>query len=259
MSGATNGFVDLPCEVGHVIELVMPPSLDGAVRARILASGPICDEADGMAEPMYRALCGTSPRALIAPRQVHGAEIAPAELSRALPHRDDADGLHLDRSFDGADSVAASLRYADCAPVVLASARPRPWCMILHSGFKGTTLAILTRAFELAQNFYGELDPSSLHVWIGPSICVECYTRRLDDPSTAGAMRTWHEANFERRGDVVHFDIRREIASQASDVGVLADNVYTYPRCTACCGDGLYSYRRGDLRRRMLLVAELTS
>ncbi len=40
----------------------------------------------------------------------------------------------------------ASLRFADCCPVVIASDSPEPWMLLLHSGFVGTVKNIVGRS-----------------------------------------------------------------------------------------------------------------
>ncbi|MDL2263322.1 polyphenol oxidase family protein [Synergistaceae bacterium OttesenSCG-928-I11] len=194
---------------------------------------------------------------LIAPYQVHGTAIAEARRIWALPQRVMADGVHLDPSFDPASVVTASLRFADCSPIVLTSYEPHPWAIALHSGFQGTTKNIFASAWARAKNFYGSLLPASVSVWLGPAIGPCCYTRRKDDPTTLRACKTWHPANFEKGETFVRFDLHAEIAAQIHGVGIPTENVFRFPLCTCCNTDHLYSYRGGDEKNRMLLLVKL--
>ncbi|HOC82007.1 MAG TPA: laccase domain-containing protein, partial [Synergistales bacterium] len=71
---------------------------------------------------------------LVAPSQVHGTRMIEALPSRSLPARPEGDALLVRRP-----GVFGSLRFADCIPVVGISVRPRPWVLLVHSGFVGTS------------------------------------------------------------------------------------------------------------------------
>jgi Uncharacterized conserved protein len=86
---------------------------------------------------------------LVAPYQVHGTTIIPSSSSFALPLRPEADGVLIDTSSNS----MASLRFADCCPVVIAAYSPEPWMLLLHSGFIGTAKNIVGRSLAgLSEN-----------------------------------------------------------------------------------------------------------
>ena len=195
---------------GVELEFVMPQPLAGKFFARLYARGPLNDEAGGDPARVWSALAPEyGGRPLVAPHQVHGVKIITASESEALPVRSEADGV-----FTGAGCRAlASLRFADCTPVVIAAAGDRPWMAVLHSGFKGTLLNISAAALE---RFGNEDAKEQIWAWIGPRIGGCCYSRREDDPVTREALAKFSPSGARRGGG----DKMRDVA-QALHKGLL--------------------------------------
>ena len=89
----------------------------------------------------------------IIPSQVHGKNILVVNASNvsdyALPLRPEADGILLT-----VPNVTASLRFADCAPVMICG---DSWVMILHSGYKGTALNISGAGLRIAREIFADI------------------------------------------------------------------------------------------------------
>lgn len=253
MSEDSRGFAFKDTKLGAVIDCLMPGGLDSLMSAFFLCRCDANDRANGSAALTAEAAAELGwEMPIVMPSQVHGTEICSASVDIALPKQVEADGVFLSDA-----SVVGALRYADCAPILLASADPHPWMMVLHSGFKGTDANILSKALDRAAHDMGDLDPLRIFAWIGPTICADHYDRKIDDPSTLSAISRWHERNFCVKGSAVAFDIKGEIRSQAEDKGIPSENIFTFPLCTACRNDLFYSYRRGDKRARHALFAKL--
>lgn len=182
----------------------------------------------------------TFPIPHVMPSQVHGKKILVVDegtLSEfSLPSRPEADGVLLT-----VPGVQASLRFADCAPVMLWGS---DWVMILHSGYKGTVLGISREGLELVK---GEAS-----AWIGPCIGRE-YFRKLDDEWTKKGIESFHRENFEIKGENVYFDLAGEIRSQLLDAG-LNDERIILSGIDTLKDERCYSYRKGDIRERMTLI-----
>ena len=175
----------------------------------------------------------------ISPHQVHGKNIIVIDDISGLPERPEADGVLLT-----VPGIGASLRFADCAPVLLWGER---WAMILHSGYKGTVLNISGEGLRMT-------DGKVLGAWIGPCIGYSHYCRDISDEWTQRGLKTFHRHNMEARDGKIYFDLAGEIAEQLKDAGVPEENVrlsgidtFTDNRC--------YSYRRGSKKERMTLYA----
>ena len=189
----------------------------------------------------------------ISPSQVHGANIIHVTDENfadcSLPKRPEADGVLLTTR-----RASASLRFADCAPVMLWGER---WVMILHSGYKGTVLNISGQSLGLLRNLYGDEAARESHAWIGPCIGREHYCRDNVDEWTERGRESFHEENFDERDGKIYFDLAGEIRTQLIDGGLRDDNIsssgidtYTDSEC--------YSYRRGDIKARMMLYVSFT-
>ena len=185
----------------------------------------------------------------VMPSQVHGKNILVVDALNvsdyALPLRPEADGVLLT-----VPNVTASLRFADCAPVMIWG---DSWVMILHSGYKGTALNILSEGLRIAREFFGNVGDS--WAWIGPCIGRE-YFRKINDEWTLRGINSFHRENFCVDGDKVYFDLAGEIASQLLDEGLRRENIALSGINTLtdsrCC-----SYRRGDIHERMTLMARI--
>lgn len=238
---------------GVELEFIMPRELSGKFFARIYARGPLNDEALGDPARVWAAL---SPeyggRPLVAPHQVHGVNIIEAAEGEALPVRSEADGI-----FIGAGCRAlASLRFADCTPVVIAAAGDKPWMTILHSGFKGTLLNISAAALKRYGNGSAK---GKIWAWIGPRIGACCYSRRADDPATREALAKFSQAGVRRAGE----DKMQDIA-QALHKGLIsallapnlrggggADVPAAEPQSARCEDEMIYFDIGGEIRRQL--------
>lgn len=240
-----------------VLDFVLPEELGGLFSVSLYGRGPLLDEAEGKPCVIWEGLDGEIKRGrgLVAPFQKHGVAVVGADAERAMPVRPEADGVYI----DGGSEACASLRFADCAPVVIASAGSKPWILALHSGFVGTVKNISGAALAEALRRNAGTDAGKIYAWIGPAICAECYTRKLGDPSTEKAMRVFSQDNFMVRGDSVNFDIKGEIKRSLTERGVLPGDIYASELCTCCSNDIFYSYRSGDENcRNFLLVTNAT-
>lgn len=185
----------------------------------------------------------------VMPSQVHGKNILVIDDSNiadcSLPLRPEADGVILT-----VPNVIASLRFADCAPVMIWDSS---WVMILHSGYKGTVLNISREGLRVAREIFADVSDSC--AWIGPCIGRE-YFRKISDEWTSRGINSFHRNNYDIDGEKVYFSLADEILTQLVDEGLSRENIIlsgintlTDSRC--------YSYRRGDIHERMTLQARI--
>ncbi len=185
----------------------------------------------------------------IMPSQVHGKNILVADALNvseiARPLRPEADGVIL-----AVPDVIASLRFADCAPVMIWDSS---WVMILHSGYKGTVLNISAEGLRIAREIFADVSNSC--AWIGPCIGRE-YFRKINDEWTARGITSFHRENFVIDGGKVYFSLADEILTQLVDGGLKRENIFLSGINTLtdsrCC-----SYRRGDIHERMTLSVRI--
>lgn len=189
---------------------------------------------------------------LTAPEQVHMTNIVKQSDALFLPERPECDGVFI----NSCDREAACLRFADCTPVILAGSEPEPWILLLHSGFNGTLLNItgesVTKLINSGDIITGK---DKIWAWVGPSICKNCYTRKLSDPKTSIAVNTFSKQNFIVNNEYINFDIKSEIRTQLLNIGIASENIMVSTECTNCCNDKYLSYRAGDKIHRMFIIA----
>lgn len=238
------------------LRLIMPEELTSSFFASIYCRGELMDSTEGDPEKIWNSLSSNFNNVLlVAPYQVHGTHVIPSSSSFALPLRPEADGVLIDSSSDS----MASLRFADCSPVILASDSPEPWMLILHSGFAGTVKNIVGRSLSgLSENKPG-CKGEGIRAWIGPCICKDCYSRKMDDPSTEKAIKVFSPGNYYEKNGMVYFDIKGEIKRQLMQCGLPYDNIYEADGCTLCNNDLYYSYRAGDKGGRIFLLCGNTT
>jgi copper oxidase (laccase) domain-containing protein len=170
-----------------------------------------------------RAELGLAETVLTTVEQVHGNEIAVLDNS-----------LGEDRCFAGADGlvtnrpgVSLGIYVADCCAVFVFDP-VRQAIGLVHSGKKGTELAIVRRAIETMGEHFDSV-PRDLIVQLSPCIRPPHY----------------------------EVDFAREIVRQARAAGV--EQVLDAGRCTACDLQRYYSYRAEKGRTgRMLALLALT-
>ena len=181
----------------------------------------------------------------VVPSQVHDKNIIHVRdenfTSYILPERPKDDGVLLTTA-----KAQASLRFADCAPVMLWG---RDWAMILHSGYKGTVLNISGEGLKLIE------DVKNTCAWIGPCIGREIYCRDIDDEWTRKGLEVFHANNYDVNGNKVYFDLAGEIKTQLLDAGLNENNI-TLSGIDTFKDSRCYSYRRGDIHERMTLTVK---
>lgn len=191
----------------------------------------------------------TLPR--IMPSQIHGKNIITVNDSNiteyALPLRPEADGILLTTP-----NAEASLRFADCAPVMIWG---DSWVMILHSGYKGTVLNISREGLNVVREIFGGEAVKDSCAWIGPCIGRE-YFRKSGDELTVKGIESFHENNYDIDGEKVYFDLAGEIQSQLIECGLDDENI-TLSGINTLTDSRCYSYRRGDIHERMTLHVRL--
>ena len=221
--------------------------------ARLFMRGPLLDGTGGKLNLLQERLAplsvGTLP--LLAPRQVHGVVVLPSDRSLALPSQPDADGILL-TSFE----VEASLRFGDCAPVLVLPSPEwvrcnRPWALLLHSGYKGTVLNIVRAGLLEVERVMGGDAVRSASAWVGPCVSGDSYPRTMEEWTERG-LAVFHPENVRRAGDGhVHFDLAGELRRQLTDCGLDGGRIFLSGMDTvaeAVC----YSHRRGEADRMFL-------
>ena len=229
----------------------LSPCTEGMLSIRLFLRGAAMDLASGFPDRSRELLLDAFPRRepLVAPQQVHGTDVIAASAGTAVPARPHGDGVFLDQC-----GLEASLRFADCFPVIIASDVPAPWIALLHPGYKGTVLNMAGTAGSSLFRREGA-DPSGTWAWIGPGIGKEHYFRKRDESWTRRGIESFSPQHVFEEGDDVYFDLGGEIRRQLRDAGIADEMICSIPLCTFRDNDVCYSYRKGDRESRLFLLA----
>jgi copper oxidase (laccase) domain-containing protein len=235
-----------------------------AADIRFFMRGALLDGTDGRALPMRERLIPLLGERvpMIAPRQVHGTKILDSIEENVTGTNGapapEADGILLDTP-----GMEASLRFADCAPVVVAPRTGEPWLLLMHSGYKGTVQNIVKAGLEKVRERYGSGAVSSACAWVGPCVGGANYPRDREEWTERG-LAVFHAENVRvggreanSGGEKVFFDIAGELKRQLLDAGVGEERILLSGTDTVECRDRCYSYRGGDREDRMFLWARL--
>ena len=211
------------------IEYFSPLSAFGNIRHGFIVRIPGIDVSADKAEALqrldaihrnYRDQIGIGNWPLLTAQQVHGDKIA--VIDRPLDH---------DHQFSGCDGLitnqpkhALGIHVADCGAVYIVDPKT-PAIGLVHSGKKGTELAIAAKAIAQMQQHFGSI-PANLIVELSPCIRPPHY----------------------------EIDFASAIVEQCRAAGV--KNIHDSGICTACDVDRYYSYRaeKGKTGRMLALL-----
>ncbi len=246
-----NGFVQAEINGQKRLDLLMPLELKDLFTASIYCRGDFMDSSEGDPLKIWELLSYKYNNIkLVAPYQTHGTNIIASASEHALPFRPEADAILIDSASDS----AGSLRFADCAPVVISSAFPDPWMLLVHSGFVGTVKGISELSLETVSRLKRGVDLRKTYAWIGPCICGKCYSRKIGDPATQSAAGLFSPENYFLRNEMIYFDIKEEIKNRLLLFGIQGENISSWDDCTLCGDGSYYSYRGGDQKSRIFLI-----
>lgn len=220
-----------PVLVDRTLEPLAPHLFTGRAR-RFTAPGDAAD---------YAALglaLDVAPDRIVRVRQVHGRSVL-------IVRPGDAPGI----AGEDADAVvclmpgvAASVRVADCVPILIGDAGGRVVAAI-HAGWRGTCAGIAGAAIGAIAD--EGIPPGDLVAAIGPSIGACCY--QVDDRvrTTFLGMTPDAVAWFTEDGPGYwRLDLARANADQLEDAGLPPEAIHLSAVCTADQPEACFSHRR---------------
>ena len=170
--------------------------------------------------------------------QMHGVDVKVVESDEDIANTEERfDALVSDRL-----STLVGVKTADCVPILIGDPRSGSFAAV-HSGWKGTTAAIVTKTVEKLQNEYGA-DPANMIVAIGPSASVENYEVGTNVIEAFGARFSDSRKYFRptRPGHAL-VDLKLANTDLLVGAGVRSGNIFIAPFCTIGRVDLFFSYR----------------
>ena len=174
---------------------------------------------------------------VITANQVHGEAIL--KVSNGTGKRAGVgDGLMTD-----APNLVLGVMAADCVPVLLLEP-DRKVAAAVHAGWRGTAAGIAAKAVTRIREEY-RIDPSALHVAMGPSIGPCCYEVGNEVAEQIGAnLREALRGAWRADGPKGRLDLPAINEAQLVSVGVQRSQIRSLGPCTACNVEEFFSYRK---------------
>lgn len=223
------------------------PSLRHGFLGRVHGLGPGAFDLATIRDRL--AAAGETPDAVLAARQVHGADVLSPEhpAFAALDWQDGAARLPAaDALVTAAAGVFLTVRTADCVPVLLLAPAARAVAAV-HAGWRGTLAGVVEHAVAALGDRYGARPPT-IQAAVGPAIGGCCYEFGVEH--FAGfvarygeeARRAWTPPGADpARG---HLDVRTLVTLALTRSGVDPGAIHLLGLCTAETPEALHSYRR---------------
>jgi len=195
----------------------------------------------------YRLLMtaiGAAERTLLKVHQMHGCQVA---IDGELAGTSAEENFPIWNSSRMADAIVttnphhlASVRVADCVPVLLSAADGSAVAAV-HAGWRGVVGGVVKNALEQLR---GIRPNTPILAAIGPCIGMEAFEvgpEVLEAFETLLGTRAPMVRRFNGKGNV---DLRQCIAYQLQSAGVSDSQIDTTDRCTARHGAEFFSHRR---------------
>ena len=194
--------------------------------------------------------------------QVHGADVRVVNsVAEAKPAEDQlGETIYCDAIVSNADHVLASVKTADCVPVLIGDPRTRSFAAV-HAGWRGTLASAAIAGVKRLTDEYGAR-PEDLRVAIGASAGPCCYEVGSDviDAFTSRFPDTVKLFTRTRPGHAF-VDLITANREQLESVGVRPERIHLLPLCTMCRTDLFFSYRNekklhGKVGRLMAVIGK---
>lgn len=190
------------------------------------------DRPEHVAENLRRARAALGVDAILFLSQVHGADVV--EVGD-----DDTEASFVARQGDAVlaarPGVAAAVRVADCAPVLVGATRSGA-ALAVHAGWRGAVAGVVTAGVTRLRARVGD---EPLVAAIGPHISRDAF--EIGDDVAAEIARASRVDVIDRAGAKPRADLRAMLAAELAALGVEVDHV---EGCTLGDRARFFSFRR---------------
>ncbi len=208
-------------------------------------------------ERRLAAAFGIAPESIRWVRQVHGDGIAFAE---ALPPTVGTGAtIEADAVIAETAGLAAAIKIADCAPVLVA-AEDASAVAAIHAGWRGTAADIVGKTISTLRARHPR---ARWRAWIGPCIgrgAFEVGPEVVDALVAAGAAPGDFSEPYERAGQSRRrADLKAILVRQLERAGLDPRQIAVDPACTFTERERFFSHRRDGRTGRMAALVMIAS
>lgn len=169
-------------------------------------------------------------RSLTLARQVHGTTV------RIVDDAQRGSGAEHPASYLAPADALLTLRpgitlgvfTADCIPLLLLDPITG-WIGTVHAGWKGVVRGIIPKTIAVLKR--QGVQSNNLRVWLGPCICVECYSTSDGVRARAFAKILGTRAKASAEG-IYHIDLRNAAFKQLRKLGIRTAHIDVSTACT---------------------------
>lgn len=210
----------------------------------------------------YRRFCaalGADVERLVMTHQVHKDEVRVAQRSDVLPDLLDPIPYEADGLVTNQPGLCLTIYYADCIPVLLYDPVKKAIGAV-HSGWRGTALAIVPKAIEKMGRLYGSR-PEDILAAIGPGIGPCCFETHDDVPTAMATQLGPGVMDYVKplpEAGKFSVDLKGILSWQMTSAGVAPHHLEVLSLCTGCHPELYWSHRKmGDQRGNQAAMIQL--
>lgn len=193
---------------------------------------------------------------LVCCQQVHDDRVVVVdETNRGRGSIDYEDSLpETDGLITSIPGLVLTTFYADCIPVYFFDPL-RKVVALSHSGWKGTMAGIAVKTMQIMQKRFGS-QPQNIMVYIGPGIDKCCFEIQSDLADKVADSFLNDRDIIRMEQERIFWDLKDTIRRSLIYQGVKGRHITVSDRCTSCCTDYFYSFRkeRGNTGRMAAMI-----
>jgi YfiH family protein len=180
--------------------------------------------------------------------QVHGADVCDIRVGSPFES-----GVRADALVSDDPTRVLSVKYADCVPLLLASADGRAVAAV-HAGWRGLVAGVIRAAVRQLEKT-SAAPASSFVAAIGPCIGVDAFEVGPEVLTAFARLMGPHAPLRTGRDDKGHVDLRQAALHELQSAGVNAGRIDTSDLCTYAHPAEFFSHRRdGNATGRMAAI-----
>jgi polyphenol oxidase len=147
--------------------------------------------------------------------------------------------------------VPLAVQGADCFPILIVDPEAKTIAAV-HAGWRGTLARIVVKTIGQMRERFG-CDPARLLIAVGPGIRSCCF--EVGPEVLQAFQREFAGVQLGETGPCGRFllDLRKALEMQFEEAGGSSGRIYDLGKCTRCCADEFFSFRREGPRSGRLM------